>query len=90
MEPKILSFLSQIIINIQNAIRKKVAFVHLDENKINLNFNCAIFVTLNPGYAGRTELPMDLKNLFRSISMVVPDAFFITEILLFSAGFRNA
>lgn len=88
--PTILSFLSQVIINIQNAIRKKVAFVHLDDNKINLNFNCAVFITLNPGYAGRTELPMDLKNLFRSISMVVPDSFFITEILLFSAGFKNA
>lgn len=33
---------------------------------------------------------MDLKNLFRSVSMVVPDAVFITEILLFSAGFKNA
>ena len=33
---------------------------------------------------------MDLKNLFRSVSMVVPDAVFITEILLFSSGFKNA
>lgn len=33
---------------------------------------------------------MDLKNLFRSVSMVVPDAVFISEILLFSAGFKNA
>ena len=52
--------------------------------------SASVFITLNPGYAGRTELPMDLKNLFRSISMVVPDVTFITEILLFSAGFKNA
>lgn len=90
LDAKILSMLSQIIINIQNAIRKKVAFVHLDENKVPLNFNCAVFITLNPGYKGRQDLPMDLKNLFRSISMMVPDSFFITEILLFSAGFKNA
>ena len=67
-----------------------MAFVHFDDSKIPLNFNCAVFITLNPGYAGRTELPMDLKNLFRSISMVVPDAVFITEILLYASGFKNA
>ena len=33
---------------------------------------------------------MDLKNLFRSVSMVVPDALFISEILLFASGFKNA
>lgn len=64
--------------------------MHFDEAKIPLSFTAAVFITLNPGYAGRTELPMDLKNLFRSVSMVVPDAVFISEILLFSAGFKNA
>ena len=91
LSPIILTFLSQIIINIQNKIRERASFVTLDESgKLNLNMNASVFITLNPGYAGRTELPMDLKNLFRSISMVVPDATFITEILLFSAGFKNA
>lgn len=64
--------------------------MHFDEAKIPLIHTCAVYITLNPGYAGRTELPMDLKNLFRSVSMVVPDAVFISEILLFAGGFKNA
>ena len=45
---------------------------------------------VNKLYLTSLEVVMDLKNLFRSVSMVVPDAVFITEILLFSSGFKNA
>ncbi|KAL0236998.1 hypothetical protein PCE1_000395 [Barthelona sp. PCE] len=87
---EVLSVVATQVKSITDALKSNSPEFFLLDDTIKLNSNVGLFITMNPGYAGRTELPENLKALFRPVSMVVPDYELIAEIMLMAEGFYEA
>ena len=90
IDAEVLSVVSSQIRQIQEALKNDMEKFQFEGKEISLDSRTGNFITMNPGYAGRTELPDNLKALFRPVTMIVPDFLQICEIMLFSEGFDIA
>lgn len=73
-----------------DGIKENAPKIVIDSETITLDPTCGAFITMNPGYLGRSELPEKLKALFRPITVMVPDLILICENFLMAEGFVDA
>ena len=88
--PEVLSVCSMQFKCVIDALKRGDKEFMMEEKKCQLDPSCGVFITMNPGYLGRSELPEGLKALFRPITVVVPDFGMISENCLMAQGFQEA
>ena len=90
LEERMLSAVSQQVLLIQTGLMEQAKKIDLMNRNITLNQAMGIFITMNPDYAGRSQLPDNLKQLFRQVAMIKPDKEMIARVMLYSQGFKSA
>lgn len=89
LDANILSAISSQIESIETGLQESSS-VDVSGKRVEIHPETGIFVTMNPGYVGRNELPENLKKLFRAFAMDHPDKEIIADVLLASQCFTHS
>lgn len=87
LDERILSAISSQIESIEYGLSHESQVIEISSKLTNVHPETGLFVTMNPGYSGRSELPENLKKLFRNFAMTNPESEKIAEVLFSSQGF---
>lgn len=88
--PEVLSVCTVQFKAVCDGISSGTVRIIVEGDEISLDPTCGAFITMNPGYLGRSELPEGLKALFRPMTVMVPDLILICENMLMAEGFVTA
>merc|ERR1711871_885941 len=88
--PEVLSVCTVQFKSVCDGIRAGNSDVTVEGDTVLLDSTCGAFITMNPGYLGRSELPEGLKALFRPMTVMVPDLMMICENMMMAEAFNEA
>ena len=87
---EVLSVIATQLFKIRQAMLTNAETVTIMTDALTLVGKSGVFVTMNPTYSGRTELPDNLKANFRPITMMKPEFSKIAQVKLYSEGFSES